>query len=392
MDTSVDRNSGNAQPTKWGPLVVHVVRQFHPNKGGLEDVVLNLARRGVEEGYRVRVVTLNSLFSDPARQLADRERIDGIEVVRIAWKGSSRYPVAPSVLKHIRDADLVHVHAIDFFFDFLALTKIVHRKPMIATTHGGFFHTKRFAAIKNLWFKTLTRFSASRYDALVGCSQSDMQTFAPIARRNLSLIVNGADMAKFRDLAARSPVKRLVTIGRFSVNKRLDHLIATMQALVASDPAWQLDILGVGSDLSPDDVRKLIAEYGLGKHVNLYIGLSNPEIGAVIGHASLFASASEYEGFGLVAIEAMSAGLLPVLQDNEAYRALASKHELLSLTDFSAPVIAAKAISRAYDGLLANPDGIRAQLTAESDSYSWQKVAERYFEIYDGILEREARS
>ena len=46
------------------PLIVHVVRQFLPNRGGLEDVVYNLARHSLQAGYRVRVVTLNSLFSD----------------------------------------------------------------------------------------------------------------------------------------------------------------------------------------------------------------------------------------------------------------------------------------------------------------------------------------
>jgi alpha-1,3-mannosyltransferase len=309
MDTTVDRNSAATPDIQKAPLIVHVVRQFHPNKGGLEDVVLNLARRAVERGYRVRVVTLNSLFSDPELVLADREFMSGIQIIRIPWYGSSRYPVAPSVLKHIGDADLVHVHAVDFFFDFLALTRPIHRRKMIATTHGGFFHTRRFAAIKALWFKTLTRFSASRYTRLVGCSASDMETFTPIAGANLSLIGNGADTGKFHDLASRMPTKRLITIGRFSINKRLDNLIATMQALVARDAAWHLDIVGVGSDLSKDDVERLIAERGLGDHISLYVGLPNAQIGAIIGQSSLFVSASEYEGFGLVAIEAMSAGL-----------------------------------------------------------------------------------
>jgi alpha-1,3-mannosyltransferase len=386
MDTTVERNTAGMPAAYKAPLIVHVVRQFHPNKGGLEDVVFNLARQGVEHGYRVRVVTLNSLFSNPDLVLAERETLAGIEIVRIAWKGSSRYPVAPSVLRHIADADLVHVHAVDFFFDFLALTKLFHRKRMIATTHGGFFHTQRFAAIKNVWFQTLTRFSASRYSQLVGCSQSDMETFSPIAGNNLSLIVNGADTAKFRDLAARQPSKRLVTIGRFSVNKRLDHLIATIQALVAGDPDWHLDIIGVGSDLSAQDVERLIAAHRLAGHVSLHVGLSNAEIGAVIGTASLFVSASEYEGFGLVAIEAMSAGLLPVLQDNEAYRALAARHAMFTLADFTDTASASGAIAGAYARLASDPNGVRQRLIGESEGYSWDNVAGRYFDLYARVL------
>jgi alpha-1,3-mannosyltransferase len=44
-------------------------------------------------------------------------------------------------LRHLRDADIVHVHAIDFFFDFLGWTKPLHGKKLVVSTHGGFFHT-----------------------------------------------------------------------------------------------------------------------------------------------------------------------------------------------------------------------------------------------------------
>lgn len=366
------------------PLVVHVVRQFLPNRGGLEDVVYNLCREALQNGFRIRVVTLNSLFSDPDRVLADRETIDGIDIVRIPWKGSSRYPVAPSVLEHIRDADLVHVHAVDFFFDFLALTRLLHRKPMIATTHGGFFHTRRFGAVKAVWFQTLTRFSSSCYNYLVGCSHSDVDTFKKIAGSNLMLIENGADIAKFHDLAARAPTKRIVSIGRFSSNKRLDRLVATVRTLVSVDPEWSLDIIGVPSDLTVADVQTLAA--GIEKHVRVHAGLSNGEIGKLMSASSLFLSVSEYEGFGLVAIEAMSAGLLPVLQNNNAYAALASKHKFIQLGDFAYAQKGAQVVLDAWQTLLSDPASIRATLIDEAEDYSWESVADRYLALYRDTL------
>jgi len=288
------------------------------------------------------------------------------------------------VLRHIGDADLVHVHAVDFFFDFLALTKLVHGKPMIATTHGGFFHTRRFAAVKAVWFNTLTRFSSSRYDYLVGCSHSDVATFSLIAGKNLELIENGADTAKFHDLAARVPLKRLITIGRFSSNKRLDRLVAAMRVVIASDPEWSLDIVGVPSDLTEADVTGLAQ--GIDAHVQVHIGLQNSEIGALIAQSSLFVSASEYEGFGLVAIEAMSAGLLPVLQDNSAYAALAAKHGLIRLADFTRAEHGAQAILAAWQKSNSAPGSVRATLMREAEDYSWDSVARRYFQLYRTTL------
>ncbi|MDO6962395.1 glycosyltransferase family 4 protein [Rhizobium alvei] len=368
------------------PLIVHVVRQFHPSRGGLEDVVANLAREGQKAGYRIRIVTLDSVFSDPGRKLAERETIDGLEVIRIPWRGSSRYPIAPKVLGSIREADLVHVHAIDFFFDFLALTRLFHRKPMIVTTHGGFFHTRRFARIKAIWFQTLTRLSASRYDRVVACSQSDTELFEKIVSRGVACIENGVDTNKFRDASAKSPSKRIVTIGRFSSNKRLDRMISAMAALVRKDPDWHLDIVGVPSDQTVADLETMIAAERISNHVSVHCNLENDAIRTLIGQSSFFASASEYEGFGLVAIEAMSAGLLPVLAENEAYRALAAKHDSISLADYEQPDAVADVFLAQWNGLCAHVDQSRTQAMQQADAYSWSTVAEQYFAIYRSVL------
>ncbi|MGD9503100.1 MAG: glycosyltransferase, partial [Methyloceanibacter sp.] len=105
-------------------FIVHVVRQFYPGVGGLENGVRDLASAQVAAGDRVRVVTLDRLFNDPSKKrLPAHETLDGIEIVRIPYAGSQRYPLAPAVLAHIADADIVHVHAMDFFFDYLAGAK-----------------------------------------------------------------------------------------------------------------------------------------------------------------------------------------------------------------------------------------------------------------------------
>lgn len=368
------------------PLIVHVVRQFLPNRGGLEDVVYNLCRELLAKGFAVRVVTLDRLFSKPEALLPAREVIDGIEVVRIPWKGSSRYPLAPTILAHLGDADLVHVHAVDFFFDALSWLRLVHRRPLVATTHGGFFHTKNHALLKSIWFRTVTRLSCRGYRQLVCCSASDTALFDRIAAGRTVTIENGADLSKFADRASKVPAKRAVTIGRFSVNKRLDNLVLTMAALAARDPAWHLDIVGVPSDLSEDDLRALIVEAGVQNHVSLHIGLSNEAVADLISEASLFVSASEYEGFGLVAIEAMSAGLMPVLHVNDAYRQLASRHKLITLTDFGVPDAAAEAIETAYARVEAEGAGLREALTRETLPYSWSFVSDAYIEAYHRAL------
>src|SRR5438552_1433230 len=88
--------------------------------------------QNVDGGHVVRVVTLNRRFdAPPGEGLVARETMAGIEVVRVPYFGSRRYPVAGSVIKHIKDADIVHVHGLDFFFDYLALTALWHRRKLV---------------------------------------------------------------------------------------------------------------------------------------------------------------------------------------------------------------------------------------------------------------------
>ncbi len=358
--------------------ILHVVRQFLPNRGGLEDFVANLAREQGRLGHDVRVLTLDRQFSEPGLRLAARERIDGVAVERMPFRGSSRYPIAPGFLGRLKGADIVHVHAIDFFFDALALTKPLHRLPLVATTHGGFFHTQAQAGLKRLWFNGPTRLSARAYGAVVGCSASDARQFAAIVPRGVPVIENGVDLAKFAGAAAPVPSRTLLTLGRFSRNKRLDRLIALMRQLRAAEDGWRLRIVGVPSDLTVADLEARIAEADLGGSVSVHAGLDTAGVRALIGGSSLFVSASEYEGFGIALVEAMSAGLVPVVHPNASFTDLAARHPGIALCDFSDATAAAEAVRRAHDGLRAR-GGPPAEDLAR---YAWAGVAARYLDTY----------
>lgn len=378
-------NSLDSAKRGTGRLIVHVVRQFTPSRGGMEDVVANLGQQLLKRGLRVRIVTCNTLFKEPGRTLPAHEIIDGLEIVRIPWSGSSRYPVALGVFNQIRDADLVHVHGIDFFYDALALGWLFHRKPMVVTTHGGFFHTQKYRRIKDIWFQTLTRASAAPYRAVITCSQSDQALFSRIVGAKAHLLENGVNVDKFADLASRTARRRIITIGRFSVNKRLDRLLDMMVALKRVAPDWRLDIVGSPFDQSADDIACEIADRGLDATVSLHIGIDNEGIGALMGQASFFASASEYEGFGLVAVEAMSAGLVPILHPNDAYRNLARRHDGIRIADFANPEEAAAVTLSAYETLAADPS-LRASMLEGAQSHSWERMAGQYYDVYRRVL------
>jgi alpha-1,3-mannosyltransferase len=371
-------------PSSAAPLsILHVVRQFLPNRGGLEDFVANLAREQARLGHRVRVLTLDRLFSAPDARLPARERLEGIDIERIPFFGSHRYPVAPSVFRHLGNADLVHVHAIDFFFDAFAVARPLHRRPMVATTHGGFFHTGAHSRLKKLWFEGPTRMSVRGYEAVVACSESDARLFESITPGGVAVIQNGVDLEKFAGAAAPEPRRALLTIGRFAHNKRLDRLLATMQALNADGAGWRLRIVGVSSDVTDAALTAEIDRLGLAGAVTLHTGLDAPAVRGLIGRSSLFVSASQYEGFGIALIEALSAGLVPVAHPNDAFAWLKQRHPSITLADFADPHGAAAAIRDAYDRL---ERGAILRGAEDLSDYRWSSVAARYVAVYEAAL------
>lgn len=372
--------------------LVHVVRQYRPSVGGLEDFVASLAARQKDRFANVRIVTCDRVFrGGTGETLPEREIIDGIEVIRLPWHGSTRYPVTPGIFKAIAGAGLVHVHAIDFFFDALALASPFHRRPLVATTHGGFFHSGTAGGLKTVWFNTLTRLSATAYCGIACCSQSDYERFAAIAPSKVRLIENGVDLSKLGDAGAKTPVKGIISIGRLSQNKRIDRVIDAFAVLARRDPEWTLDIVGAPFDWSAKDVEAMIAERGLTGRARLHVGLNDAAMREIAGRASLFASASVYEGFGIALIEAMSAGLVPVVEPNPAFSAFAQRHPGITLTDFSDAEQAASALAAAHARLCGNPQGLREEVMAVAQTYSWESTAERYATFYREALGSSAR-
>jgi alpha-1,3-mannosyltransferase len=373
--------------------IVHVVRQFFPAIGGFESVVYELAARQVAAGHAVRVVTLDRLFkADGTGRLPARDGVAGIEIVRIPFRGSSRYPIAPSVLRHVRDADIIHVHAIDFFFDFLAWTRILHGKRLVVSTHGGFFHTAFAARLKRIYFATVTRVSMLWYDGVVAVSEIDQDQFGGIRPRGMVCIENGVNTTKFAQAGAVSAVKSMIWIGRFSYNKRLDRLIAFLAALRRHDPAWRLTIAGQPWDLSCEQVKTLAEQAGVADALAIVSQPTDEELGRLMGDCAVIVSASDYEGFGIAAIEGMSAGLYPLLSNIAPFRRLVAQAGLGLTVDFSNSEVAAATFRQHWDEIVGDHAGLRIRAIAASAPYGWEGVAGRYQLLYDDVLGARCRT
>jgi alpha-1,3-mannosyltransferase len=365
--------------------ILQLTRQFLPAQGGLESVVEGLSVALQHSGHAVQVATLRLLFATGA--LAPVSSVEaGLAVHRMRHWGPRRYPVAPAVLSAIRGFDLVHIHAIDFFVDYLSLLRMLHRVPLVVSTHGGFFHTQRGRAFKEMYFKTVTRQSLSGVDAVVCVSRHDREMFGKIVPpQRLRVIENGANIDRFWSLKKKIEPGLIVGISRLAENKRVDKVLQAMALLKHRHPRARL--VWVGADfagLRPALERRVL-ELGLDGRVHFHGVASDQELQRLLQRANLFVSASSYEGFGLSAIEAMSAATVVAVTAVGVHAQVVEDGVTGFLMDQEATGLAAQ-MERA---LLLSPEKlaqIGSAARAVTRRFSWSQIAPQYEQLYREVL------
>jgi len=359
----------------------------------MEEVVRNLVEyQQTETRYEPTVVTLDRVFREPNVALPHSETLGGIPVQRLSYRGSERYPLCPQVLNTLRGADLVHVHGIDFFFDYLALTRPVHGKPLVASTHGGFFHTKFAQGLKRIYFNSVTRTSALAYRRIIATSDNDGEIFNQIAGApRLKVIENGVDIVKFHDTSSTTLVPTLIYFGRWSVNKGLLETLNVLAALCAGQPdtPWHLIIAGREYDLDADAIRAHASRLGILERVSVVPGPTNEDLQALIAKASYYICLSRHEGFGIAPIEAMSAGLVPILSGIPPFKQLVENTGIGLVLDTADAIRQAQQIAQLYASqvLRAGAESDRRAAARHAASpYSWKGVAASYVQQYEQVL------
>lgn len=373
--------------------VAHVVRQYLPSIGGLEEVVRSLAYQQLRGGkYTPEIFTLNKVFRTGRALLPASETLDGVQVHRLGFVGSERYPLCPQIAMALGNADVIHVHGIDFFFDYLAAMHFWVRKPMVASTHGGFFHTAYASRMKKIYFQTMTRLSANAYSKVIATSENDGEIFSSVVRSaKLNVIENGVDVEKFFGTGAGVLGPVMIYFGRWSMNKGLLECIDLLAVLRAQQPfvPWQLMIAGREYDLNAQTLRSYAGSLGVADCLSLYPNPDVKELRDLIGMASYFLCLSHHEGFGIAPIEAISAGLIPVLSAIAPFIRLHQHTGIGIVLAPSATAAKAQQLSELH-ARMQLPDSRspseRLRVQESIRRYSWRGVASQYGTQYDLAL------
>jgi glycosyltransferase involved in cell wall biosynthesis len=176
--------------------------------------------------------------------------------------------------------------------------------------------------------------------------------------------------------------RNLLAIGRLAPEKGFDLLIQAFANLAERFPEWHLTIIGEGSERAA--LEGQIARLELSERVHLLGSSKDPW--SVLPCVDLFVVSSRYEGFSLVLVEAMSAGLAVVSFDCPSGPA-----EIIRDGEDGILVNAQnrEALADALAGLMANETerrrlGRNARISAER--YSPERVMTQWRDLIERVV------
>jgi alpha-1,3-mannosyltransferase len=177
----------------------------------------------------------------------------------------------------------------------------------------------------------------------------------------------------------------MIYFGRWSVNKGLLETLALFKQLVVREPGWKLIIAGREYDHTADELRTVVYQQQLTGLVQIVPNPSDHELASLIGQSSYFICLSRHEGFGIAPIEAMSAGLTPVLSDIPPFRHLIEQSKIGLLLSAGNAEDNIASLLKLHEETHADYALRRVQMQQFADRYNWRHIADKYIDVYKDL-------
>ncbi len=358
--------------------ILNICNHFYPNIGGVEKYVYDLCRNLNANGHRADVLCFDRKFN--GKTLSHHQVVAGINIYREPSFNLRLYNIAPAIWKYLKGYDVIHIHGLGFYFDFLAAMKGIHRKPIVLSTHGGIFHTKRALFLKKLYFNHWAKRGMESIDVVFAHSVNDKKLFSRITGKGKLFLVPYSICYDDFQIRRRPVRNSMLFVGRVGGNKRVDNLLKVVARLKEKIPGVKLVVVGAKLDGS---LKRMARDLGITKNVRFEGEKFGKALIKYYSRAALFVSASEYEGFGISVLEAMAAGCPVVVNNIEAFRNFVKNGKTGFMVDFNNQQKAAGVI---YKLLGKDLRKIGANARNAAKAYDWKVSTRRILDIYGKLL------
>lgn len=207
--------------------------------------------------------------------------------------------------KIFRDYDLVHAH----LFPTIYWTSLAARGVGVKLVYTE--HSTSNSRRNKSYFRPIERLMYSRYDRIISISQQTQEALTSwLGQRDERFVVinNGVDTKKFSSVKVSVVPKSLIMVSRFASSKDQETVIRAMEHI---DKDAVLRFVGEGENRK--HCEKLTQDLGVSDRVQ-FLG-SRSDVPVLVASSYIGIQSSNWEGFGLTAVELMAAGK-PVIATN----------------------------------------------------------------------------
>ncbi|MEZ5934986.1 MAG: glycosyltransferase family 4 protein [Alphaproteobacteria bacterium] len=302
----------------------------YPPLGGGGGVVTAQLVEQLAERHNITVLTSRAF------DLPEESREQGADIIRVPVLGRTKKAAGslPSLLSYVpmairrgkalmreRRFDVINTH---FAVPTGPVGDVLARHagiPNILSVHGGdLYDPSKWMSPHRHWIlRRLIRGLLHRADYVVGQSSNTNANVGRFYTDEVDpvLIPLGIERPTFRDVTRADFDLEdgdilLVTVGRLVARKALEQLIDVTAGLRQE----RVRLLVIGTGPEEPALKAKAAAIGIEDRVNFLGALSDQEKFDVLSLADLYVSSSQHEGFGLVFLEGMAAGLPVVCYDH----------------------------------------------------------------------------
>ncbi|GGB24542.1 N-acetyl-alpha-D-glucosaminyl L-malate synthase BshA [Puia dinghuensis] len=365
----------------------------YPTFGGSGVLATELGKALADKGHQVHFIT----YQQPVRLNEFNANIFYHEV-RVTTYPLFDYPPYETALSSAmvdvinnHQLDLLHVHyAIPHASAAYLAKKIVEAQgryiPVITTLHG----TDITLVGRDKTFAPVVAFSINQSDAITAVSQNLRdETFRSFAiEKEIRVIHNFVDTHRFhrkpidafRRVIAPNGERILMHASNFRKVKRVQDIVRIFEIVHKKIPS---KLLFVGDGPERSGAESLCRELDIFDDVR-FVGKQD-QMEEILAVADLFLLTSEYESFGLAALEAMAAGVPVVSTNAGGLPEIAIQGETGYLDD----VGDIHSMSEHAIRILENDDILKrfkANATAHAKNFDIHRIVPQYEALYNRFL------
>ena len=362
----------------------------YPTFGGSGVLATELGKALAEKGHEIHFIT----YQQPVRLNGFHTNIFYHEV-RVPTYPLFDYPpyelalastMVDVILNH--DLDLIHAHyAIPHASAAYTAKQIVKQKtgrsvPVITTLHG----TDITLVGRDKTYEPVVTFSINESDAITAVSENlRAETFKHFdIIKEIEVIHNFVDVhrfnkkavAAFRQVIAPNNEKIIIHASNFRKIKRIDHVMEIFKNIHDALPA---KLLMVGDGPERPLAEDLTRQYGLESDVR-FLG-KQEQMEEPLAVSDVFLLPSEYESFGLAALEAMAASTVVISTDAGGLGEI----NIHGVTGYTSPVGDVAKMSKNAIELLQDETKLKAfkhNALKEAKLFDIHHIIPKYEELY----------